>query len=129
MEKVTDIRTKMNLASQKLNELPEHIKRGLALARKMDEEDLRTLFNMFGTLVLHDVEEGLKGRNTQFLFDKIDELYEQHEQEKKDLLATCHFCGETADTGVCLECLGQKVGGLGKYEEWREKENDKGENK
>jgi len=125
-DKIVDIRSRMNLISQKWDKLPEHIKRGLTLAKKMDEEDLRTLINMIGTLILHDVEEGLKGHDTQFLFDKIDELYEQYEQEKEEHLATCHFCGQTADTGVCLECLGQKIGGLERYKEWK---NDKGEDK
>ena len=126
MPKVIDIKTKMNLISQKWNELPEHIKRGLNVAKNMDEEDLRNLFNMLGTLIIRDVEQGLKGEPTEFLFEKIDALYEQYEQENKELQSTCHFCGEETDTGVCLECLALKLGGADKYKKWRD--DAKGEN-
>ena len=121
MSKVIDIKTKMNMISQKWNKLPEHIRKGLNVAKNMDEEDLRHLFNMLGTLILRDVEQGLKGEPTEFLFEKIDALYSQYEQKKQRLQSTCHFCGDETDTGVCLECLIQKLGGADQYKKWRDR--------
>ena len=110
-DKIVDIRSRMNLTNQNWDRLPKHIRRGFTIAKNMDQEELSALFEFLGQIILSDVEHGLKGEETEFLFDEIDKMYEQWQQEKEAQLKTCFFCDEETDVGVCLGCLVKKCGG------------------
>ncbi len=110
-DKIVDIRSRMNLISQKWEKLPEVVRRGYTVAKNMDRDDMAALYELLSRMILFDVEQGLKGEDTEFLFDEIDKLYEKWEQEKQDQIKTCFFCDEETDVGVCLGCLMKKCGG------------------